>query len=158
MNGRKKSRETNNLGQDRRVYGLETICGYPCRMTTGNDTQAAIAAKSRTSARESIFLSAVIQYEGAKHPVTARIRNISSTGMMIDCAQLFHPGHRLVAEIKNIGEVEGQVAWATDNRMGISFDNEIDPKQARFKVGTETRATNIGPAYPRSTRPGLLPR
>ena len=120
------------------------------------DGNAAHQAESaRTQSRESIFLSAVISFANVGEPVTVRIRNISSGGMMVDCDQPVGPGEELVANIKNIGNVRGRIAWRTDNRMGIAFTYPIDPKKARVKAEPDIREpiyTNIDFG---ARRPGL---
>ena len=37
--------------------------------------------------------------------------------------------------IRNVGWVEGSVAWVQDNRFGVAFREDIDPKLARAPVG-----------------------
>ena len=44
--------------------------------------------------------------------------------------------------------VKGTVAWAQDNRFGVAFETEIDPKIVRAPVGT-------APEAPRYTRPSI---
>jgi hypothetical protein len=36
--------------------------------------------------------------------------------------------------LRNIGAVQGRVAWAEDGRYGISFDRDIDPQAVRAPV------------------------
>jgi len=52
--------------------------------------------------------------------------------------------------LRNIGWIEGSVAWKQDNRFGIAFADEIDPKKAREPVtGTiSTPAPVIEPLRP----------
>jgi PilZ domain len=111
----------------------------------------------REKARESMFLLATIRFEGVKEPISARVRNISVGGMMIDATMVRDQGHLIVAELKNIGEVSGHVAWSTNTRMGIVFDHEIDHKLARQPVGVGKKT----PAYLNpiaGRRPGLTLR
>jgi hypothetical protein len=35
------------------------------------------------------------------------------------------------ADLRNIGSINGTVAWVQDNRFGIAFDEEIDSQKAR---------------------------
>lgn len=98
------------------------------------------AGKGRAQDRESIFLSAKVQFTSRREPVVVRVRNISAGGMMVDCTQPVGPGELLDAEIKNIGRVRGRVAWRTDNRMGIAFDYPIDAKKVRLKAAPDPRS------------------
>ncbi len=36
--------------------------------------------------------------------------------------------------IRNIGWVEGTVAWVQDNRFGVAFRDDIDPRLAREPI------------------------
>ena len=56
-------------------------------------------------------------------------------------------GDRLTIELRNVGTVKGSVAWTQDDRFGVAFDTEIDPKIVRAPVGTKTET----PAYLRKT-------
>lgn len=85
----------------------------------------------RDKSRESIFLGAVIHVGDEKQSRNVRVRNISSGGMMIDLPGPQPRGLLVVAEMKGIGEVRGQIVWSTDNRAGIAFDHIVDPKLTR---------------------------
>ena len=50
--------------------------------------------------------------------------------------------HWCEVELRNIGRVEGTVAWMQDNRFGIAFVEEIDPKLAR---GADYRSRHRAP-------------
>ena len=53
--------------------------------------------------------------------------------------------------LRNIGWVDGTVAWMQDDRFGIAFVEEIDPKLARAPVA----AGSPDLASPRFTRPPI---
>ncbi len=89
---------------------------------------------NRQKPRESIFFAASLLFSRTGEEVSARVRNISSGGMMVDCSVKSNIGDEVVADIKNIGKVTGRVAWSVLPRMGIAFDREIDPTKARLKV------------------------
>ena len=55
--------------------------------------------------------------------------------------------------MRNLGWVEGSVAWRQDNRFGIAFAEEIDPKLARAAVAGEEADFQA----PRYTRPVIEP-
>ena len=114
-------------------------------------------ASARSKLRESMFLLAIITLDGIEKPVSARVRNLSAGGMMVDSSVAYEKGHRLVAAIKNIGDVEGYIAWSTATRMGIAFDHEIDPRLARQPVGVASPAPTYAQPVP-GRRPGLAVR
>ena len=110
----------------------------------------------RGKSRESIFLGAVINFGDDPRTHNVRVRNISSGGMMIDLASPLPKGLSVTAEMKGIGQVNGHIAWSTENRAGIAFDRTVDPKLARH---TQAPAP-VAPLYGKlviaeARRPGL---
>ena len=94
-----------------------------------DDDQAVL--QPRDKSRESIFLGAVVHIGDESQSRNVRVRNISSGGMMIDLPGPQPRGLLVIAEMKGIGEVRGQIVWSTENRAGIAFEEIIDPKLAR---------------------------
>jgi hypothetical protein len=98
--------------------------------------------KRRSASRDSLFLSATIrpleQPDADVLPV--RVRNLSSVGMMADYHGTSLPGEAVVVALRGIGQVKGKVAWVRNNRIGIAFDVEVDPKLARKPVKAEPEA------------------
>ena len=43
-------------------------------------------------------------------------------------------GLNVAIEIRNIGWVNGQVAWVQGNRFGVMLEVEIDPRKARTQI------------------------
>jgi PilZ domain len=115
-------------------------------------------AKKRQSSRDSLFLSAEITVEGARKPVTVRVRNLSPGGMMIDGNPIFHEGAIVSADVRGIGAVAGKIAWVIDERAGVAFDEEIDPKEARAPVAPAKPRVLFTPSQDRTRRPGLKMR
>jgi hypothetical protein len=91
----------------------------------------------RATERRSFFLNAVISIE-ERGGFVARIRNLSAGGMMVELDQApdpeWAPGERVATELRNIGTVKGEIAWAGGRRFGVRFDREIDPELARKPV------------------------
>ena len=88
--------------------------------------------------RYRLLLVADIVAEGEASAARYTVRNLSPGGMM---AQGEHPltiGARVSVTLRNIGAVQGKVAWAENARYGIAFDNEIDPQAARAPVALST--------------------
>lgn len=100
--------------------------------------------------RDSLFLVAEVRLEGEEGQHRVKVRNLSSGGMMAEGDAAVQRGARLSIELRNIGWIEGSVAWVQDNRYGIAFAREIDPKLARTHVG------NGDICAPRFTRPSSL--
>ncbi len=97
--------------------------------------QASVRSR-RNAARDSLFLSATICKVGASadgiKPV--RVRNLSAIGMMADHDDRSAAGDKVVLSLRGIGSVDGTVAWVRNGRVGVAFDEQIDPKLARKPV------------------------
>lgn len=113
--------------------------------------------QSREQSRESTFLSAILVFDGSPRKLTVRVRNVSAGGMMVDMTGQREKGAALTVELKNVGEIRGTVAWSTENRLGITFDEEIDPQLARYKPPA-VEAPGYKRPFVESRRPGLAIR
>ena len=93
-------------------------------------------AETRLLNRDSLFVLAHIRVEGetSGHERRVKVRNLSSGGMMAEGDLKIARGALVMVELRNIGWVEGTVAWKQDNRFGIAFVEEIDPKLVRASV------------------------
>jgi hypothetical protein len=49
-------------------------------------------------------------------------------------------GDQIEVNIRNIGWIQGSVAWIQDDRFGVAFQDEIDPKVARAPVAPTSLA------------------
>lgn len=107
--------------------------------------------ETRNIHRDSLFLMAEVRLDGeeAKHRV--KVRNLSAGGMMAEGGPSVLRGARVAVELRNIGWVEGTVAWVQENRFGIAFAKEIEPKLARSQV-----AAGGDLSSPRFTRPSSI--
>ncbi len=112
----------------------------------------------RNKARESTYLTANITFAGREDVLAARVRNISSGGVMVDCPTGAIIGDTVLVEVKNLGRVSGRVAWSVPPRVGIEFDSEIDPKAARFKVSSAAPDPTYAGLAKGTRRPGLTIR
>ena len=97
--------------------------------------QAEDRGPARIAPRDSLFLMTELMSPDGVALGKARVRNLSATGMMIECDAPLAKGQRLVFDLRGVGEVHGAVAWVRSDRIGISFDSEIDPQRARKPVG-----------------------
>jgi hypothetical protein len=92
--------------------------------------------ETRQIDRDSLFLLAKVKVEGdaAGLEYRVKVRNLSAGGMMAEGHAKVARGARVDIELRNIGWVEGSVAWKQDDRFGIAFVEEIDPRLARANV------------------------
>ncbi|MDN3647097.1 PilZ domain-containing protein [Pontixanthobacter aestiaquae] len=106
---------------------------------------------TRNISRDSLFLMAEIRLDGEDGEHRVKVRNLSSGGMMAEGGPSVVRGSNVSIQLRNIGWVEGVIAWVQEERFGIAFSEEIDPGLARGK----TIATDH--VAPRFTRPiGML--
>ena len=125
-----------------------------------DDGGAAEAAHQRKEPRDSMFLQAMVCLDGGPAPAPLRVRNLSAGGMMVDCDQDWAKGDAVVAELRGIGHVRGRIAWRAGGRIGIAFDDPIDPHLARVPVtGATPRAMQDMrvATIERMRRPGVRP-
>lgn len=87
--------------------------------------------ENRHIARDSLFLMADLRIDGFEDAHRIKVRNLSGGGMMGEGPVRVQRGAVVQVHIRNLGWVEGSVAWVQDNRFGIAFREEIDPKHAR---------------------------
>lgn len=111
------------------------------------------AAAQRASERRNFFL--MTSLTTPEHGiVTAKVRNLSAGGMMIEFTEAPDPdlakGQRLTADLRNIGRVRGEIAWTAGRRFGVKFDREIDPEAARKPV-------SAGGGTPDYAKPIIVP-
>ncbi|MYL96177.1 PilZ domain-containing protein [Novosphingobium sp. FGD1] len=91
--------------------------------------------ENRQIARDSLFLMADLRIEGLDGEFRIKVRNLSSGGMMGEGVVRVVRGTVVRVNIRNIGWVEGSVAWVQDSRFGVAFRDDIDPRLAREPVG-----------------------
>jgi EAL domain-containing protein (putative c-di-GMP-specific phosphodiesterase class I) len=68
--------------------------------------------------------------------VEVKLRNISSSGALVDCPLPVAPGTELTINIIGVGPVRGLVRWASSGKFGVQFDGQFDlarlaPKKER---------------------------
>ncbi|MFM7348243.1 MAG: PilZ domain-containing protein [Erythrobacter sp.] len=118
--------------------------------------------ETRSVARDSLFLLADIRVEQSSEVHRARVRNLSDGGMMGEGQLRVQRGNRVVIELRNIGAVNGTVAWVQDNRFGVAFDEEIDSQKARrpLQAGEEQASGLVARSWahraPPPPRPSML--
>lgn len=91
---------------------------------------------TRQSSRDSLLVLAKLKVDGevsgTEHRV--KVRNLSANGMMAEGMVKVARGSLVSVELRNIGWVDGTVAWKQDDRFGIGFIEEIDHMKVRGTV------------------------
>lgn len=88
-------------------------------------------APERATDRNSMFLQAeVIRTETGDRDM-CRVRNVSRGGAMAETQKRYQQGEKVVVTLRNVGEVRGEIAWIANNRIGIAFEVEVDPRLVR---------------------------
>lgn len=93
--------------------------------------------------RDSLFVMADLRVEGVASDQRVKVRNLSAGGMMAEGDVKVQTGAAVEVNIRNIGWVEGSVAWVQENRFGIAFHDEIDPKVARAPLSTPSPSSSL---------------
>ena len=100
--------------------------------------------------RDSLFLLAHLQVDGQPGVTRVKVRNLSAGGMMAEGDAKVIRGTLVAIELRNLGWVDGSVAWKQDNRFGIAFVDEIDPAVVRAPGPPAPEPTDF--EIPRYTR------
>lgn len=96
---------------------------------------------TRQIPRDSLFLMASLRLDGDEQQYRVKVRNLSAGGMMAEGQIRMARGSLISVDLRNIGWVKGSVAWVQDNRFGIAFADEIDPKLVRLAVSAPAPTT-----------------
>jgi hypothetical protein len=103
-------------------------------------------SENRQIARDSLFVMADLRLQGAREEHRIKVRNLSAGGMMGEGPVRVARGDHVEINIRNIGWVDGSIAWVQDDRFGVAFAEEIDPKIARAPIGAPGSAA-ISPPH-----------
>jgi len=115
---------------------------------------------SRHIARDSLFIMADLRVHGQDGEHRLRVRNLSAGGLMAEGAVKVSRGDGVQVALRNAGWVEGTVAWVQDNRFGIAFAEEIDPRAVRDGTRPQNSSGTlvIKRAWPSVVSPPVPPR
>jgi PilZ domain len=91
---------------------------------------------NRNLNRDSLFLMAELCIDGEPLEHRIKVRNLSAGGMMGEGGVRVTRGNIVKVNLRNLGWVEGTVAWVQGERFGIAFAEEIDPKVARASISS----------------------
>lgn len=90
---------------------------------------------ARAAPRDSLLLLTELRNGKGVALGKARIRNLSATGMMIETDAPLVKDQDLQFELRGVGAISGCVAWVRADRIGVVFDEAIDPQRTRKPVG-----------------------
>lgn len=98
-------------------------------------------SENRQIARDSLFVMADLRLGGGEEEHRIKVRNLSAGGMMGEGTVRVARGDTVEVNIRNVGWVPGSVAWVQEDRFGVAFSEEIDPKVARAPVAAPTHTS-----------------
>ena len=107
-------------------------------------------SENRQIGRDSLFLMAELRVDGADEENRIKVRNLSAGGMMGEGPVRVSRGEIVFVNLRHLGWTEGTVAWVHQDRFGVAFREEIDPKLARAHGG-EAPEADTAPRYLRAT-------
>ena len=111
----------------------------------------------RHADRESLFVMADLRLDEEAELHRIKMRNLSAGGMMGDGAVRVLRGQLVRVNIRNVGWTEGTVAWVQDNRFGVAFRSDIDPRLARVSQGDGDHTPRyVKPPIPANPMTGVL--
>ncbi len=86
---------------------------------------------NRQITRDSLFIMAELRLDGQDAEHRVKVRNLSSGGLMAETDLRVARGTVVWVRLRNVGWIEGSVAWVQENRFGIAFREDVDPKVVR---------------------------
>ncbi|MBY0305756.1 MAG: PilZ domain-containing protein [Sphingomonas sp.] len=110
------------------------------------------AASQRHEVRDSLFLVAQFRLAGSRQSEQVRIRNLSAGGLMAEVSSPIAQGTEVELDVRGVGWISGKIAWYAAGRVGVAFDQMIDPILARKPIGGGTQT----PVYVKPILP-ILP-
>lgn len=106
------------------------------RLSLVSDTDPAAAKRPEVERehRYSVLLAGSIRKAHAGNSMPIKVRNISSCGLMCECAYPPRIDDLVEIELPRLGHVTGHIRWAAKGKLGIAFDGPIDPTLAWVKA------------------------
>lgn len=86
---------------------------------------------NRHIARDSLFILADLRLDGHTDEYRVKVRNLSAGGMMGEGDVRVIRGDKVSVNLRHVGWVDGLIAWVQDNRFGVAFAADVDPKVVR---------------------------
>ena len=111
---------------------------------------------NRHISRDSLFILADLRRDGESGEHRVKVRNLSAGGMMGESELRIVTGERIQVNLRQVGWVDGLVAWVQDNRFGVAFARDIDPKVVRAG-GDAAAATDLTRRFTAAVSPPTGP-
>ena len=89
-----------------------------------NEVEAPDYDEMRGDRRHPLIWSGLIHHDFQSTPI--RLRNISSTGAMIECSQALRVGAEPMLELGDHVQISATVAWVFGDTAGLRFSSEFD--------------------------------
>jgi len=83
--------------------------------------------EDRVASRHPLVWSGVLHHDYQSTPV--RLRNISATGVMIECSAPLRVGSEPLLELSDALSISATVAWVMGDQAGLRFHNPFDLQQ-----------------------------
>ncbi|MFM9828064.1 MAG: PilZ domain-containing protein [Sphingomonas sp.] len=99
-------------------------------------TTSGDAASQRNELRDSLFLMAHFRIIGGRDFAQVRVRNLSAGGLMAEVPAPIPEDTLVELDLRGIGIIRGKIAWNAAGRVGVAFDEQIDPMAARKQIGS----------------------
>ncbi len=137
-----------------RELGVSMIQGYifgrPSDATTARElaNSATVEADGFQCIREPRHLlmrRAMMCIDG--ETLEVKLRNISSTGALVECPIPVPPETAVVIDMIGIGPARGTVRWAQSGKFGIQFDEAFDLTRLAPKKERRNEVTMLSPWY-----------
>src|SRR6185295_14563535 len=115
--------------------------------TRKQDTEPQIdsASEQRIARRHPLIWTGVLHHDYQSSPI--RVRNISSTGAMIECSVPVRVGTEPLLELSDSISVSGTVAWAVGDQVGFAFHSPFDMSQLAESMPDVAPSEWIRPSY-----------
>lgn len=111
-----------------------------------------MSIENRHPDRDTLLLVADIVCEGEASAARFKVRNLSPGGMMAESERPLALGTRVSVDLPNVGLAPGAVSWSRGRRIGITFDEAIDPTKVRFQLGNGGHTPSYARAAPTAAR------
>lgn len=98
---------------------------------------------NRQVTRDSLFLLAQLKVDGQDAVHRVKVRNLSAGGMMAEGDVKVVRGSLVSVELRNLGWIDGAVAWKQDDRFGIAFVDHIDTADVRAPAASQVPTPDI---------------
>jgi len=99
----------------------------------------------RVATRHPLIWSADLQTRSGTFRV--RLRNVSATGALVQCAKPLALGSEVIVDFGKGGSVDATVSWTVGDHAGLSFDEEFDMRRLSHSKPVVAPTRWLRPAY-----------